>query len=407
MNRITLAALFILVIALIVSIHWLSIDPEAPSFRPVRGSKLQLPAYSEIDYNFLSPSPFEDGKMWIHTWSGTNGRHCFLYGIDQKRTLGELVKGEPVFMNRDQSSLLCAQRGPAGPSQVGEQITRFLSSISGGKIRFAHVPNDAEVFWILDLKRNSTTRIGSLSQVRGAGSSFQPSPGFRFGFNKPSASSQRPEFFLCDLERKSFRSVALNGWPVGWWSDTEIIVKDPANDFVLWDVLSEKRSPLLSSAEIGEFLEAAQIPDADPKRANLFSIWDGKQNNFYLTDTHKKWQATNSYLIKLKRPDAALKLIAREFKFEWSDHLDPTGTFYLFTGREPGDRSTGVFLRDLKEDTTRILVVPDDSRYFSLPRFYNGGVIYRRTNMLWWTDFSAPTRAVCFPRQRPACRSVL
>jgi hypothetical protein len=116
-----------------------------------------------------------------------------------------------------------------------------------------------------------------------------------------------------------------------------------------------------------------------------------------LTDTHKKWQATNSYLIKLERPGAALNLMAGDFKFEWSDHLDPTTIRYVYSGREAGDRTTGVFLRDLGQNTTRTLVVPDESRYFSLPRFYHDGVIYVRSNMLWWIDLNGSNHTCVFP----------
>ena len=355
---------------------------------------------TNLSYWFLSSSPFEGGTMWVSTSSGTNAWHCFLYDIDQRQILGELLRGQPVFMNRDQSRLLCSRRGaPERPFR--QKIAWFMQRISGGRIRLGGINEDSEVFWVLDLQRNVATRIGDLSQFRGGGSTFRPSPGFRFGFNKPTGSSQKPEFFVCDLEDKSFRKIAMDGFPAGWWSDTEIIVKSPANDFLLYDVQTEKRAPLLSSGKLAEFLAAEQIPDADPARANIFSIWNGRQYDLYLTDTHKKWLATNSYLIKLEQPGAALKLMAADFKFEWSDHLDPTGTRYVYTGRTAGDRTTGVFLRDPRDNVTRTLVAPDDSRYFSLPRFYRDGVIFKRDSKLWWIDFDGSNRTCVFPPPPP------
>jgi len=89
--------------------------------------------------------------------------------------------------------------------------------------------------------------------------------------------------------------------------------------------------------------------------------------------------------------------MAADFKFEWSDHLDPTATFYLYTGRQIGDRSAGVFLRDLRDNTTRTLVVPDNSRYFSMPRFHHDGVIYVRSNSLWWIDLNGSNQTCVFP----------
>jgi hypothetical protein len=70
----------------------------------------------------------------------------------------------------------------------------------------------------------------------------------------------------------------------------------------------------------------------------------GQTNDFFLTDTLKKWEAVESFLIRLGRPGGDLSLVARDFKFEWSDHFDKTGTYYLYSGRKTGQGSDGVFL---------------------------------------------------------------
>ena len=104
-------------------------------------------------------------------------------------------------------------------------------------------------------------------------------------------------------------------------------------------------------------LEAAFLRDnmiaEDPAKARAFFIWTGRENDFYLTDTHQRWLAAESFLIKVERPYGRLKLLASRFKFEWLDQFDPTGRYYLYSGRESGSASDGVFLRDIQSGTNR------------------------------------------------------
>ena len=99
---------------------------------------------------------------------------------------------------------------------------------------------------------------------------------------------------------------------------------------------SDRASPWISSQRIAAFLRENTISD-DPTKTQAFFIWNGRENDFYLTDTHQKWLAEESFLIKVERPDGRLTLLASRFKFEWSDSLDPTGRYYLFSSRrKPG-----------------------------------------------------------------------
>ena len=131
----------------------------------------------------------------------------------------------------------------------------------------------------------------------------------------------------------------------------------------------------------------------------MFTIWNGRENEFYLTDTHKKWQATNSFLAKIERPNGGLKLLARDFKFEWSDHLDASGSLYLYSGRTDGDRSDAVLLRNMKDNTETTLVASDGTKLFSIPRFYGHSAIYVRSNMLWRIDLNGSNNTRLFPLQ--------
>lgn len=395
MKRIVIAALVLLGLLLVIFARWLMVDPTTPRFRATSSQPVVAP-YTALSYEFLTLSPFEGGRMWIKVFAGTNESHCYLFDIDRRQILGELSNADPVFMNGNQSALLCERRA-SRQNPIREKITTFIERITRGKFRFPHPRDDVETFWLVDIERNSATKLGEFSQMQGAGTSFVPSPDFRYGFNKPSGSFQKPEFFLCDLEKKAFSTINLDGWPVGWWDRNSIVVKDTNNTYVLNGVITGKTNVLLAAAQVNAFLEEMKVWDDGPPTANMFGVWNGKENVFYLTDTHQRWSALESFLVEVERPGAKLKLLSREFKFEWSDHFHANGDYYVFSGREAGERSSGVFLRDLRSNTNRTLVPPDDSKHFSIPGFYRDSVIYIRSNMLWQVDLNGSNHTRLFP----------
>jgi hypothetical protein len=80
-------------------------------------------------------------------------------------------------------------------------------------------------------------------------------------------------------------------------------------------VRSKVISPLISSATLGRYLEESKLT-LGTSGPHTFSIWNGRENDIYLTDLHEKWLAAESFLIKLERPDGRLKLLSPRFK--WS-----------------------------------------------------------------------------------------
>jgi hypothetical protein len=62
-----------------------------------------------------------------------------------------------------------------------------------------------------------------------------------------------------------------------------------------------------------------------------------------------------------------------------------------------GDRSSGVFLRDLRSGTNLTLVAPDAGRSFSQPNLYRETVIYVRSNQLWQVGLDGSNRTRLFP----------
>jgi hypothetical protein len=77
--------------------------------------------------------------------------------------------------------------------------------------------------------------------------------------------------------------------------------------------------------------------------------------------------------------------------------LDTPGSLYLYSGRTAGDRSSAVFLRNLKKNSTTTLVESDDSKQFSIPRFYGNSAIYVRSNTLWRIDLNGSNNTRLFP----------
>ena len=392
----TLSGLLFAALAVLLISRLLS-DPTAPRFHRAHHGAAAEP-YSYLSYEFLSPSPFEGGKTWIATTLGTNADRYVLYDIEKMKVLGELRNGAPVFMNRDQTRLLCVQRH-SGTKTFPQRVCALLERVSFGKIRLPRSGDDVETFWVVDLTKGGATPLGSTTQLKGAGSSFSPSPRFRYAFNVPTSTLGKSGFLICDLEQRTLTTNQVRGWPMGWWDDENLILKDSNNDFVLYHMTTRAQAPLLSSRQITAFLRENDLEDDSCGLPDvmLFSIWNGRENDFYLTDTYKKWQAAQSCLVRVERPGATLRLISRDFKFEWSDHLDATGRYYVYSGREPGHTNSAVYLRDLQSNTQRTLVPPDDDTYFSLPRFYHEGVIYVRSNMLWRIDLNGSNATHLFP----------
>jgi hypothetical protein len=382
MKRIGIALSLMAVVLLTSFAWWLFRDPNRPRFVPGR-FPVSIGSYDYVSYEFLSPRPFEGDRTWISVRRGTNEFHAYLFDLQGRSIVGELKNALPIITGTDGSQVLCMRRYGPAQGAIRRRITTLIEALSRGRIRFPGSDDDTETFWVVDLQRHSGVRLGQVTQLRGAGSSFIPSPGLRYAYNKPTGSLRKPEFFVCDLEARAFRRVALDGWPQEWWDEKNVIVKTTNNDFVLYNVITRTNAGFLSAAAIRDFATRMALVELDPGKANLFSVWNGTQNVFYLTDTHKRWLAGESYLVRLERPGPVLRLVTNGFKFEWSDHIDPGGKHYVYSGRESGEASSAVFLRDLETGLTRTLVPDDGAKQFSMPAFYADTIIYSRSNALW------------------------
>ena len=397
LKRLLLIALpLTFVIAGYFFIRW---DPNAPKFVPIRS--FSIPAYTGLYYEFLASRPFAGGKMWISLQNNTNWWATYLFDLEQRKVIGELRNAGPVFLNGDQTQLLCRKRGEAKVSLTQKAQLLVEKVISPRFLPWkpkAVSANDTETFWLLDLRSNSAALLGSVSQFKGAGSTFRPSPDCRFGFNTPTASHD--VLFVCDLIRKrgAYVKVEMFENALGWWDNQTIMLRNQTNDFRLLDVVSGSSISLLRATNVIAFLDGHGIAHQE-QRPSAFANWNGREYEFYVADTHRKWLATNSFLLKIERPDARLSVVSPDFKFEWSDHFDDSQRYYVYSGRERGHGTDGVFLRDLKTKSRKTLVEPENANYSSIPNFYGTNVIYIRSNQLWRIDFNGSNNVRLFPLQ--------
>lgn len=264
----------------------------------------------------------------------------------------------------------------------------LLNKLSLGKIPVPPT-NRVESFWILDLQHPSARRIGAVSQIPGAGGRWHQSPGFRYGYTVPSTARKGTEFFLCDLDQPGFRKIRYDGRLQGWWDDQNILVKDPADNFVLFDIVTQKTTTLFTA---GAFANSLQQMGLATNLAPVvaFPNWNGRAFDFYF-NAPTNWVAGWSYLLKADRSTRTLTLVSRDFEFKWGGRLDATGSHYLYDGESgaPGSGGNGgVFLRDLTDNTTRTIVPPDNKGQYAISRFYQDSVIYFTNRLIWRIDLN-------------------
>jgi hypothetical protein len=337
--------------------------------------------------------------MWINASfvasSGATNFGAFVYDIENRRVLGQVTDGWPVMLFGNPPQLVCSRPAAAtGWNAMRERLLRLVEALSLGRIQRQSPATEGLTYWLLDLEHEAARRLGYLPGTPNF--SLLPSPDFHYCYTARQGRSLFPDYYLLDLRKGLIQRLDAPQWPCDWWDNTHLLLQTTNCDFLLYDVRTKATSPLIAFERIAAFMQEQKMAD-DPRQTHAFAIWDGRENDFYLTDTHQKWLAQESLLIKLERPDGKLRLVSPRFKFEWSDHLDPKERNYLYTGREAGDASDGVFLRDLDGGTNRVLVAPTTNQYFSLPAFYRDCVIYRRSNALWRISLDGSNTVRLFP----------
>jgi hypothetical protein len=356
-------------------------DPHAPRFVP--GPPNSIRPYTFSHYDWGGDVPFRDSRVWIWTMTGGTNIHDYLYDLDRRTVAGELFQGGAVFANVDQSKLLVAGYG-SGMTSFKDRLLLALGKLTMGRLALPPT-NRVESFWILDLKDNSSRRIGNVSQAPGAGSRWLPSPGFRYGYTVPSTARSGAEFFLCDLDNATFQEIEFPGRLEGWWDEQNILVKDPGNNFVLLDVTTQKSSTLFSAESFANSLQQMRLATNLDPVATIHN-WNGREFDFYFHSPTNYWIAAKSYLLKADRTNRALVLVQRDFDFRWGGKLDASGTHYMYEGESgaPGSGGNGgVFLRNLSDNTIRTIIPPDNKGQYAIARFYKDSILYFTNRLIW------------------------
>ena len=321
-----------------------------------------------------------------------------IYDLERHQVLGQVTNGWPVLLFGEPPEVVCYQPATVpAPRDLRRRLLSLIARLTGGRVK-APPSVAGQRYWQLDLGHNAAHLIGD---IPGGPNTLYPSPDFHYGLTERIGQGG-PEVYLLDFQRRWVQKldVPSYGWAYDWWDNTGLLLKTTNSDFVLYGVRDRSLSPLVPFQKLASLLKENGVTE-DPKQAQAFAIWNGRENDFYLTDTLKKWSAEESFLIKVERPDGRLRLLSPHFKFEWSDHLDPTGRWYLYSGRESGDSSDGVFMRDLVTGTNQVLVAGTTNQYHSIPRFYGDSVVYVRSNALWQTSLDGSKSVRLCPGVEP------
>jgi hypothetical protein len=345
-----------------------------------------------------TPIPFEYGKTWIRTSLYRTNNHIFLFDLESRKVLGEMTNGSPIFANATETKILCEGWDSFDNSLKGNFLA-LLMRISFGRLHFN--TDTIESFWVLDLRNNSAKRLGDVTQWRGTGSYWKPAPGFRFGYNVPNNEEEGTSFFLCDLDRETFKKIYLAGSIRGWWSDHEILVSRPPGDFLLYDVLTEKTSSLVPHEAIAALFQQTGINDAVSNVATQ-NVWTGSNYNFFLIPKPDMSLYTNGhFLIQLEPTASVLKVSDTNFNFHWLGVFDSSQKYYAYPS-EPGPPgrggNAGVYLRDLAHSNTITIIPPNNNiKAYAIPRFYRDNLIYNYSNELWTAKLDNSQKTRLFP----------
>lgn len=387
-----ICAIFVVLFIILALIEIRGRDEWKPSFIPA-SSLTNCDQLTFVRYQFLIQRPFEGGKMWILA-KGPDGYRNYLFDLEKHTILGCLRIAEPAFLTKDQSQVVCSIQ----TAQVTlRQVVRNLLS----RLTKARSSNGSSkwTFWLVSLDGKSIQRLGSLDQDRFMVSSLIASPQFDRGYIKPPSMPAPTDIYLYNGEKSRIDRLHIDGEPDGWWDNNHFILRTPKHDFLLFDVVTQTTSPLLSQAQVAKAFSEAGITE-NPSKGTFFSSWNGRENILYFTDPNSKWMATNSYLFKLQRPDKKLVLITNNFKFGWSDSFNSSQTLYLYSGRESGEKSSGAYIRDLAANTNFTLIPDNGTKSFNIPSFYGDKVIFVRNQILWQTDLTGSNVLQLFPPPR-------
>jgi hypothetical protein len=107
-----------------------------------------------------------------------------------------------------------------------------------------------------------------------------------------------------------------------------------------------------------------------------------------------------TFLVRVGHDGPRLKLLYRNLSFRAAGWFDDSGTHYVFSGSSKPPASGGdgsVWLRNLADDTERLVVPPDNLGQYAMARLYSNTVIYWRNNVLWRVDINTTNSSQLLP----------
>jgi hypothetical protein len=368
-------------------------EPDPPQFKKFVEAT-PGPQPGQISYPYLDERPFEAGKLWVSVIHGI-GYKIFLYDIERKKVLGEMVNGSPVTMVND-TEVVCMKVGQLKQSAYLRKIRFLIERWTRGVMRFGNV-GQHECYWVLNLNNNRARKLGHVPHT--GSFNFVASPQYHYGYKPVFAPATNGagvvEYYLFNLKRKSIQKIALNATVCGWWDDTHILLQSTNSAFSLYNIKNKRARRLPGFAEMKSVMAEKAT---EPSLPAAFHVWNGSENDFYLTDMRQKLLATRSFLMKLQRSDERLKLISPNFQFEHYDHFDSSGRYYVYTGDTEGGDSDGIYVRELGNPSTDyVLVKPTSDKSFSVPQLYKDSVIYIRSNAIWRINLNGSNNTRLFP----------
>jgi len=392
---------FIIVVVLPVLFLLVILLPPGRRYAPkyVPGKTQPVGNYTATHYVWGSDRPFVNDKVWI--WGQRNGTNRFtcLYDLRERVILGELDNAGAIAVNQDETKLLVVGRDTPA-IELKARLLDLLQRNSGGKIT---VDNDrTESFWVMNLKDNSSKRVGSVKQWSRSGSGWYASPDLRYVCTSPTTELGKG-FVLFDFQNDSLSRISMSGYFCGWWDDQHVLLRDERQDYLLYDVAKRQNTLLLSAETIRQTLKQLNLP-SDPTNVVSLANWNGREYDFYFVERDYKYWA-KCFVLKLDRTlPPALKLVFPEFKFERDGRFNPEATQFLYPG-EGGATGRGgngaVYLRDLSDNAVRTLVPPDNKGQYSIPRFYGNEVIYYRNRVLWRMGLDGSNNVPLFTPTNP------
>lgn len=370
-------------------------DPNAPRF--VRMTPNPIGGFRLLFYG--DNNGFQNDEMWLYTRGKTTDQTNFLFNLKSEKIVGELINGTAIAFNRDESKLLC-QRWESAETPLMRKASPWIRRISFGKINLQNT-NIANMVWLLDLREHTAQRISRTeSPINQTLTEWNAAPGGRFVYRSGHALTNLSGFVdgfqLFDFETGRMRKIQLKGQLYNWRDEHQILIKDEANNLILFDALTEKTKVLFDQEAILKF--SREVGEANfPLYA--FTMPNETNGNLYLYFARF---GDGGLLARTSPASTNLTVVVFHCAMYvgWSATLDPTLSYNLYGGpfAEPYTPGrSGVFLHSLSNDDIVPLVPAQAGVTIDSQEFYHNRVVYMRDEEIWRVDTNGSNNVRLFP----------